>query len=157
RQRQFFVIQRPLPVEHFKVGRGTALVAHVRQADRLLQIRNAILQTKSYLVLLLIADERVRDIPKRPLNRLPVHDQSLLVLRLSEMQVPAQRAARENRLAYLGAVRPETELRTHEVGEGTASAERTAARSSQRNLREKCRLGHPDFGVRRNQVLFRLA
>ena len=35
-ERQFFGIQRTLAVQHFKVGRGTALVAHVRQADRLL-------------------------------------------------------------------------------------------------------------------------
>ena len=154
---QFFVIQRPLPVQHFKVGRGTAPVAHDRQADRLLQIRDTILQTKPYLVLLLITDERIRDVPERPLNSLPVRNQSLLVLGLSEAEIPAQRATSENRLAYLGAVRPEAQLRTHEVGERTASAERTAARPSQRNLREKRRLGDPNFRVRRNQVLFRLA
>src|SRR6202795_2359815 len=106
---------------------------------------------------LLVADERIGDVAESSLNGLPVCDQGLLVLRFSQVQIPAQGAPGKNRLAYLGAVRPDAKLRTHEARESTASTERTAPRPSQRNLRKKCSLRDSDFGVRGNQVLFRLA
>ncbi len=79
-ERQLLGIQRSLAIQHFKIGRRTAFVAHVRQADRLLQIRDAILQAQSHLMQLLIADERIGDVAESSLNGLPVSDQGLLVL-----------------------------------------------------------------------------
>src|SRR5580692_2386805 len=106
---------------------------------------------------LLVADERIGDIAESSLNRLPVSEQGLLMLRFSQVQIPAQGPSRENRLGDLGTVRPDAVLRTHEARESATPTERTAARPSQRNLRKECRLRDPDFGVSGYQVLFRFA
>ena len=42
----------------------------------------------------LIADQRIGDVAESALNGLPVSDQSLLVLRLSQLQIPAKSATR---------------------------------------------------------------
>ena len=57
----------------------------------------------------LIADQRIGYIAERALDGLPVGDQCLLVLRLSQSQIPAQGSAGENGLAHLGAVGPDSE------------------------------------------------
>jgi hypothetical protein len=48
---------------------------------------------------LLIADQRIGDVSERTLNSLLVDDESLLVLRLSQPQIPAKGAPGENRPA----------------------------------------------------------
>src|SRR5215469_13624666 len=106
---------------------------------------------------LLIPDQRVGNISESTLDRLPVCNESLLVFRFSQSQIPAKRPACENRLAYMCAVRPDADLRSHKAGEDTASPKGSAARSSQGDLRKKLSLGHSNLGVRRNQNLLSLA
>jgi hypothetical protein len=49
RESEFSGKERPLAVQHFEIGRGASLITHVRQPDGLLQVRDAILLTKSDL------------------------------------------------------------------------------------------------------------
>src|SRR5580692_7501161 len=156
-KRQFRAVKRPLSVEHFEIGRCAAFVAKGGNADRLLQVRHCILLACPDLMKFFVTDERIGNISKGLLDRLSVCDQSLLVFRLSQMQIAFQRASRENRLAHLRAVRPQAKLCRHQVRKGTASTERASTRSSQRDLRKELSLGHTDVGVRGDQALFRLA
>src|SRR5271156_3805747 len=105
----------------------------------------------------LITDQRVGDIAERQLDDLPISNQFLPMLRLSQFQIPAQRSTRENGLCDLGTVRPDSTLRTHKTGEKSAPAKSTPTGTRQRNLGEKRGLSDPDFGVRGDQVLLDLA
>jgi hypothetical protein len=69
-------------------------ITHDGQAHRLLQVRDGILRANAYLVELLIADQRIGDFSERTLNGLLVDDESLLVLRLSQPQIPAKGSPR---------------------------------------------------------------
>ena len=109
------------------------------------------------LVEFLIADQGIGHISESVLNRLPVSDQSLLMLRFGQMQIPAKCAPRENRLTYLRAVRPDSNLRTHQAREGAAASECAASRTGQRNLRKELGLGDADFGIRGNEDLLGFA
>src|SRR6267143_2637252 len=79
------------------------------------------------------------------------------MLRLGCTQISAKGSPRENGLAHLGAVRPDSNLRAHEAREGAAASKRPTARSSQRDLRKELGLGDSDFGVRGDHDLFGLA
>src|SRR6266576_1891299 len=94
-----------------------------------------------------VADECVGHIAECPLNGLAVRNQSLLVLRLGYPQIPSKGSARENGLAYLGAVGPDPKLRAHQAGESAAPPKRPAAGTRQGDLRKELCLGHSDFGV----------
>src|SRR5712664_1322833 len=105
--------ERPLSVQDFEISGGASLVAHVGQPDGLLQVRDGILLADPDLMESLIADQRIGYIPECVLNRLPVSDQRLLVLRLGQPQISAKSSPRENGLAHLCAVRPDSNLRAH--------------------------------------------
>jgi hypothetical protein len=79
-ERQLSIIERPLAVQHFEIGRRTSLVTHDGESNRLLQISYRLLLAKPDLMEFLIADQRIGDIPERELNGLPVRDQCLLLL-----------------------------------------------------------------------------
>jgi hypothetical protein len=109
-------------------SRRAPRVAKVGNANRFLQIRYRLLLAGSDLMKFLVTDERVGDISKGLLDRLSVGDQSLLVFRLSQVQISPQCASRKDRLAYLRAIGPDAELCGHEAGKDAASTERTATR-----------------------------
>ena len=106
-ERQFGAVKRPLSVEHFEVCRRAALVAKCGNANAFLQIGDRLLLSCPYLMKFFVTDKRVRDFSKSVLDRFPVADQSLLVLRLSQMQIPLQRASGKDRLAHLRAIGPD--------------------------------------------------
>src|ERR1700722_2515518 len=73
------------------------------------------------------------------------------------MKVTTQCPTRENGLAHLSAIGPDGILRREHAREKAAASEGAASRASQRNLREKFRLGYADIGVRGNEHLLSLA
>ena len=79
------------------------------------------------------------------------------MLRLREMEVTTQRAAREDGLADLNAVGPHWILRRQHAREKAAAFEGAAARSGQRNLWEKFRFGYANIRVCCYQYLFGFA
>ena len=97
--------------------------------DGLLQISYGLLLAHANLMELLVADQRIGNLPEGSLNGLPISDQSLLVLGFGQVQIPAKSATGKNWLAHLRAVRPDAKLRTHEAGERAAPAERAATGS----------------------------
>src|SRR5258708_12918325 len=106
RQSEFRGKERPLAVEHVEIGGRAALVAQDGEADRLRQVAYGLLLANSHLVQFLISDQCVRHIAESVLNGLLVGNQSLLVLRLAPMQVPAKSPTPKTRLTYLSAVTP---------------------------------------------------
>ena len=82
REREFSGKERPLAVQDFEIGGGASRVAQVGQTDGLLQVLDGILLANPDLVEFLVADQRIGYISERVLNRLPVSDQRLLMLRL---------------------------------------------------------------------------
>jgi hypothetical protein len=106
-ERQFGAVKRPLSVEYFEVCRRAALVAKRRNADGFLQIRHRVLLACPDLMKFFVTDKRVRDLSKSVLDRFPVADQSLLVLRLGQMQIPFQRASGKDWLVNLRAIGPD--------------------------------------------------
>src|SRR3954468_19954888 len=81
RQRKFGSVKRSLAVQHFQVSRSSSLVAKGGDANRLLQVSNRILLANSYLMELVISDQRVRNVAERSLDRLSINDEGLCVLR----------------------------------------------------------------------------
>src|SRR5207253_10893348 len=122
-----------------------------------LQVLDGIFLADPHLMEFFVADQRIGHVAERALNGLPVRNQSLLVLRLGHLQIPAKSAPREDGLAHLGAVGPDSDLRAHQARESAASSERSAAGARQRDLRKELRLGDSDFGVRGYKDLFSLA
>src|SRR5260370_2940647 len=101
----------------------------------------------------LVADQRIGYIAERALNGLPVRNQSLLVLRLGYSQISAKSSPSENGLAHLSAVRPDSDLRTHQAGESAASSKRPSSGARQLDLWAQLGLGDSAFGVRGDQGL----
>src|SRR6266567_1262868 len=157
REREFSGKKRSLPIQHFEISCRTSLVTHFGKANGFLQVLDGILLANPHLMEFFVADQRVGYIAERPLNGLAVRNQSLLMLRLGRAQISAKRSPRKNGLAHLGAVGPDSNLRTHQAGESTATSKRPPTRSGQRYLRKELRLGDSDLGVRGNQDLFSLA
>src|SRR6202789_1865105 len=149
--------ERPLAVQDFEISRGAASVTHDGEANRLRQVSNGLLLANSHLMRFLISDQGIGHISEGVLNGLLVSNQSLLVLRFSKMQVSLQRTPRENGLAHLGAVRPDTELRAHQAGECAAPSEGAAAGAGQRDLWKELSFGDANFGIRGNEHLLRFA
>lgn len=114
-QRQLRGVERALSIQHFEIVCRATLVSIDGEADGLLQISDRVLLAKSHLMELLITNQRIGNISKRMLNRLPVSDECLLMRRFSRSQIAFQRTTGENRLADLGAVRPDSELRSHQA------------------------------------------
>src|SRR5713226_10643945 len=81
-EREFGGKEGPLAVQDFEISGGASLVTHVGQANGFLQVLDGGLLANADLMKFLIADQRIGYVPKRVLNRLPVNDQSLLMLRL---------------------------------------------------------------------------
>src|SRR5579864_2025709 len=106
---------------------------------------------------LFIPDQSVGNISESMLDRLPVSDQSLLVLGLRQSQIPAKGPTCEDRLAALCTIRPDANLRSHEAGEGAAPSKRAAACSGQSDLGKKLSFGHANLCVRGDQNLLGLA
>src|SRR6266851_3442520 len=79
------------------------------------------------------------------------------MLRLGCTQISAKGSPRENGLAHLGAIRPDSNLRTHQAGESAASSKRPAAGARQGNLRKELGLGDSNFGIRRDKDLLGFA
>ncbi len=79
------------------------------------------------------------------------------MLRLGYPQISAKGSPREDGLADLGAVGPDSELRAHQARECVAPSEGAAAGARQGDLRKELGLGDSDFGVRGDQDLFGLA
>src|SRR5258706_5414490 len=80
-QSELRVEERSLPVQHFEICSGAALVARDGETDRLFQIRHQLFLLNSYLMEFLVGDQGVRHISEGTLNGLFVRNQSLLVLR----------------------------------------------------------------------------
>src|SRR5260370_38833472 len=95
----------------------------------------------------LVADQRIGYIAERALNGLPVRNQSLLVLRLGYSQISAKSSPGENGRAHLSAVRPVSDLRTHQAGESGASSKGPSSGARQDALCEALALGDADSGV----------
>ena len=144
---EFGAEEGALAIEDFEIRGGATSVAHIGQADRLDEVRNAIFLADADLVALLVADECIGNISERVLDRLAVGDQRLLVLRFGDVQVAAKSSAGENGLAHVGAVGPDSELRTHQAGEGAAASKRAAAGAGERDLRKELSFGNTDFSV----------
>ena len=149
-------VQRPLSIQHFKVGRGSSLVAKGRDADSFLQVGNSLLLANAHFMELFIPDQRVGNLAESTLDGLSVEEERLLILGLGESQVSTKGSACEDRLAYLGAIRPGTSLGSQKARKSAASAEGTATGSGQSDLRKKLRLGDPYLGIRRDQDLLGL-
>jgi hypothetical protein len=66
-----------LAVQDFEISSGASLVAHIGQADGLLQVRDSILLANPYLMEFLITDECIGYVAESTLNGLAVRDQSL--------------------------------------------------------------------------------
>src|SRR5271166_3827694 len=79
------------------------------------------------------------------------------MLRLRELQIPTQRATGKNGLRDLGAVGPDSSLRTHQTAKESAASKRASAGTSQGNLRKERGFGHADLRVRGDQLLLDLA
>jgi hypothetical protein len=69
-----------LAIQHFEVSGRASLVAHIREADGFIQIGYLFLLVNSNLMEFLVGDQGIGYISEGVLNRLPVCDQSLLVL-----------------------------------------------------------------------------
>lgn len=123
------------------------LVAHVGQANGLLQVRDSVFLANPDLMEFLITDQRIGYVSESSLNGLAVRDESLFMLRFRQLQVSGKRAAGEKRLAYLDAVSPDTELRAHQAREGAASSEGASAGTGESDLRKELGLGESDFEV----------
>src|ERR1700747_3013213 len=147
REREFGGKKRALAIQHFEVSRSTSLVAHVGEAHRFLQVCDSVLLAKPDLVEFLITDQRIGDVSESLLNRLPVSDQRLLMLRLRRTQISTQSSSGEDRLGDLCRVKPDSQLRVHEPRECAASSEGAAAGTCQRDLGKELRLGDSDFRV----------
>ena len=91
--------ERPLAVQNFQVRGGASPVTHDGQPDGLQQIRDRVFLANPDLVEFLIADQRVGYVRERALDRLPVRNQRLLMLRFGQPQIAAKRSTRENWLA----------------------------------------------------------
>src|SRR5260370_24455146 len=78
------------------------------------------------------------------------------MLRLCQPQISAKGSPGEDELEWWGAVGPDSEWRAHQAGERAAPSEGAPAGACQGDLRKELRLGDSDFGVRRDQDLFRL-
>ena len=92
-----------------------------------MQDSHRLLLSNPDLVKFLITDEWVRNIPACALNGLPVRDEGLLVLGLSQPQVSFKGTTCVNRLAPLRTAGPCANLRAYEACERTTSAKSTAA------------------------------
>ena len=104
RKSEFRGKERPLAVQDFEISGGAALVAHDGEADRLGQVSYGLLLANSHLMKFLISDQGIGHISEGVLNGLLVSDQSLLVLRFGQMQVPPKCTPREDGLTHLDAV-----------------------------------------------------
>jgi hypothetical protein len=77
RECEFSGKERPLAVQDFEISGGASVVAHIGQADGLLQVLDGILLANSDLMKFLIPDQGIGYIAERLLNGLSVRDQSL--------------------------------------------------------------------------------
>src|SRR5258708_7045472 len=108
------------------------------------------------LVILLISDESVGDIPEGQLDGLFVSDQRLSLLRFGGAKVPAESTAVENGLRQLSADAPCSNIRAYEGREYSAPPDCTATAAGDRNLRKESSFGDSDLGIGRDQVLLGL-
>src|SRR4029077_13610528 len=97
---------RPLAVQDFEIGSGASLVTQNGQAEGLPHITHSILPANTDVLEFFVADQCIGYIPKSTLDGLSIGNQRLLVLRLGNPQIAPQSSSSENRLAHLGAVRP---------------------------------------------------
>ena len=72
----------PLAIQDFEISGGASLVTHFGQANGFLQVLDGVFLADPDLMEFLIADQRIGYVPEGMLNRLPVSDQRLLILRL---------------------------------------------------------------------------
>src|SRR5580700_489623 len=131
RECEFSGKEGPLTVQDFEISGGSSCVAHLGKADRFLQVLNGILLSKPYLMKFLVSNQRIGYVAERALNRLPIRNQRLLMLRLGQAQISAKSSGRENGLAHLGAVRPDAKLGAHQAGECAAPPKSAAAGAGQ--------------------------
>ena len=89
REHEFRGKERPLPIQDFEIRSGTSSVAHDRQTHGLLQVRHGLLLANPDLMVFLVTNQRIGYVPERVLNRLPVRNQGLLMLRFGQPQIPA--------------------------------------------------------------------
>src|SRR5882762_9301017 len=157
RQSELRSKKRPLTVQHFEISGGTTLVAHDGEADRLLQIFHDLFLANSHLMKFLICDQGIGHISEGVLNGLLVSDQSLLVLRFGQMQVPPKCTPCENGPTHLDAAGPNSGLGVHQAREKTTAPKCAASRAGERYLREERRFGDTNFGIRGNEHLLGFA
>jgi hypothetical protein len=156
RQSEFRGKQRPLAVQHFQISGGTALVAHVGEADRLVQVCYELLLLNSHLMEFLVSDQGIGYISEGALNGLLVGQQSLLVLRFGEVQISSKGASREDGLTYLSAVGPNSCVGTHQARESAATSKSAAPGARQRDLWKKLSLGNTNLSIRGDEDLLSL-
>jgi len=157
RQSEFRGEQRPLAVQHFEISGGAALVAHVGEADRLIQVCYELLLLNSHLMEFLVCDQGIGYISEGALNGLLVDEQSLLVLRFGEVQISSKGAPGEDGLTYLSAVGPNSCVRAHHARKEAAAPKSTTPGTGQRYLGKELSLGDTNLGVRGDEDLFSLA
>src|SRR5690349_8455566 len=80
RQTQFSTEQGPLAIEDVEISRRAASITHQRNADRLLKVLHGLLLPLAGAMVFLIANQGVRNIAERPLDRLLIADQGLPIL-----------------------------------------------------------------------------
>src|ERR1700687_2373751 len=113
RECEFRGKERALAVQDFEISGGASLVTHFGQPNGFLQVLDRVLLANSDLMQFLVTDQRIGHVPEGALNRLPVSDQGGFMLRFRKPQISAKSSPRENGLAHLGAVRPDSDLRAH--------------------------------------------
>src|SRR5580658_10423882 len=106
----------------------------------------------SKLSILAISNQSIRDVPKRPLNRLFVGQARLLALRLGQTNVRLKPSTLEYGLSYGGSQIPYAIRTGEEIGQRRTLV---TGGSSERDLGEVSRPCHTDLRVGGDQVFFR--
>src|ERR1700722_14524510 len=80
RHREFGTEQGPLAIKDIEIGCCAASIAHERNVDRLLEILHRLFLSLASDAVLVVADQRIRNIAECALNGLLVTNQSLPLL-----------------------------------------------------------------------------
>src|SRR6185437_5360710 len=108
RQGEFGRVVARVRVQDFQIARCSASISQIGEAAGVLRrFRERILLLAKILVLR-VSDERVRDLPKRLLNRLLVYERRLLLLCLGQAYIAFQGSSGKERLRELPCEAPRT-------------------------------------------------